>query len=157
MIVTQSLFKWSINKKNGFLSLSFVNFHEIKCPKFVIFCKIAKINAREIFVFQIREIKCLRKLVRIRYPVDSVIQPLNNWALYYIVPYSTVLFCTVLYFILLKAFVPLLALIHVAPNSYIALASTSIPIYSYTTLLNIRVPSALNWAPYLCCSGFYGS
>ena len=68
MIVTQSLFKWSINKKNapGFLSLSFVNFREIKCPKFVIFCKIAKINAREIFVFQIREIKCPRKLVRIR-------------------------------------------------------------------------------------------
>ena len=28
---------------------------------------IAKINAREIFVFQIREIKCPRKLVRIRY------------------------------------------------------------------------------------------
>ena len=66
MIVTQSLFKWSINKKNGFLSLSFVNFREIKNPKFVIFCKIAKINAREIFVFQIREIKCPRKLVRIR-------------------------------------------------------------------------------------------
>ena len=57
IIVTQSLFKWSINKKNGFLSLSFVNFREIKCPKFVIFCKIAKINAREIFVFQIREVK----------------------------------------------------------------------------------------------------
>ena len=58
-------------KKTGFLSLSFVNFREIKCPKFVIFCKIAKINAREIFVFQIREIKCPRKLVRIRYSNQS--------------------------------------------------------------------------------------
>ena len=66
MIVDQSLFNWSINKKNSFVSLSYVNFREIKCPKFIIFCKIAKINAREILVFQIREIKCPRKLVRIR-------------------------------------------------------------------------------------------
>ena len=53
--------------KNCFLSLSFVNFREIKCPKFIIFCKIAKIVACEIFVFQIREIKCPWKLVRTRY------------------------------------------------------------------------------------------
>ena len=66
MIVNQSLFEWSINKKL-FLSLSFVNFREIKCPKFIIFCKIAKIIARKIFGFQIREIKCPGKLVRIRY------------------------------------------------------------------------------------------
>ena len=72
MIVNQSLFEWSINKKNGFLSLSFVNFRETKCPKFIIFCKIAKIIAREIFVFQIREIKCPRKLVRIRYSIDEI-------------------------------------------------------------------------------------
>ena len=69
MIVTQSLFKWSINKKNGFLSLSFVNFREIKCPKFVIFCKIAKINAREIFVFQIREIKCQQQQKQLYWPL----------------------------------------------------------------------------------------
>ena len=33
-----------LSTKNGFLSLFLVNFREIKCPKFIIFCKIAKIN-----------------------------------------------------------------------------------------------------------------
>ena len=36
----------------------------IKCPKFIIFCKIAKINAREIFVFQIREISTNKVFIK---------------------------------------------------------------------------------------------
>ena len=48
---------------------------------------------------------------------------------------SALLRSTLLYFSLLKAFIPLLVL--TALNLYLSLASTSIPIYSYTTLLNI--------------------
>ena len=45
--VVRFIWQDSNSKKNGFLSLSLVNFSEIKCLKLIIFAKSLKLNARE--------------------------------------------------------------------------------------------------------------